>query len=76
MVSWSPFSFPSKTPCTLRRHSFKGCGPGALPPLVTSRAPFGRISEKSNHNIEPPVKYTFIKAFIESDQPSIESPIR
>ena len=40
----SPSFFSASTPSTLTRHSFRGWGPGALPPEVTRRAPLGRIS--------------------------------
>jgi hypothetical protein len=33
-------------------YPFKGCGPGALPPEVTNKAPFGLMSEKSNIGVD------------------------
>ena len=46
-VNCSPSSFLSNTFCIWNRHSFKGSGPGALPPTVINSAPFGLISRKS-----------------------------
>ena len=45
VVNLSPSSTSFKIPATFTKHSFKGCGPGALPPDVTNCAPFGLISE-------------------------------
>ena len=50
----SPSCLASNIPCTLIKHSFNGCGPGALPPDVTNRAPLALISEKSNFNFDVP----------------------
>ena len=46
--SCSPCSFLSNILLMLWTQSFSGSGPGALPPLVTNNAPFGRILLKSN----------------------------
>ena len=55
-LSLSPFSFASRMPSSLTKHSLRGCGPGALPPDVTSLLPLGLMSEKSNRNLEVPRK--------------------
>ena len=82
-ISWtsradnlSPSALPSKTCLTFIRHSLRGWGPGALPPEVTSLAPLGLMSEKSNLTSDfllPPI-YDSTNSFTASAQPSIESP--
>ena len=51
---WTSFSFKIDFICLIQ--IFKGSGPGAFPPEVTSFAPFGRISEKSKSILEVPSK--------------------
>ena len=45
VCSFPPSFLPSSIPLIFNKHSFKGWGPGAFPPDVTSLAPFALISE-------------------------------